>query len=72
MLNLGPRPTFGDEQVIIEVHLFGQPGDLYGSRVRLDFISRLRDTLRFDGVEALVTQLSQDAINARIALAATD
>lgn len=72
MLNLGPRPTFGDAEVIIEVHLFGSPGDLYGSRVRLDFVDRLRETMRFDGVDSLVVQLGKDAENARARLAASD
>ena len=72
MLNLGSRPTFGDTEVVIEVHLFGSPGDLYGSRVRLDFVHRLRDTMRFDGVEALVAQLGKDAERARERLAASD
>jgi riboflavin kinase/FMN adenylyltransferase len=72
MLNLGPRPTFGDAEVIIEVHLFGAPGELYGSRVRLDFIDRLRETMRFDGADALVVQLGKDAENARRRLAAND
>ncbi len=72
MLNLGPRPTFGDAEVIIEVHLFGSPGDLYGSRVRLDFVDRLRETIRFDGVEALLAQLGMDAKNAKARLAAND
>lgn len=70
MLNLGPRPTFGDSEVLIEVHLFGGVGDLYGARVRIDFVARLRDTIRFDGPAALVAQLGQDAVNARAALAA--
>jgi len=72
MLNLGPRPTFGEAEVIIEVHLFGSPGELYGLRVRLDFIDRLRETMRFDGVDALVAQLGRDAEHARERLAAND
>lgn len=72
MLNLGPRPTFGENEVLIEVHLFGSPDDLYGSRVRLDFVARLRETMRFDGVDALVAQLGKDAEDAHRVLAASD
>lgn len=72
MLNLGPRPTFGDHEVVIEVHLFGSPGDLYAARVRIDFVGRLRDTMRFDGPDALVAQLGRDADQARALLSATD
>lgn len=71
MLNLGPRPTFGDERVTIEAHLFDVDGDFYGSRVRIDFLRRLRDVQRFANIQALVAQLEQDAVAARDVLAAT-
>jgi riboflavin kinase/FMN adenylyltransferase len=69
MLNLGPRPTFGDNQAVVEAHLFDVNLDLYGASVRIDFIARLRDTQRFNGVDALVAQLRVDSVNARAALA---
>lgn len=69
MLNLGGRPTFGDAQLLLEVHLFGASGDFYDRRVRIDFVARLRDTRRFDSVEALRRQLDDDAVAARAALA---
>ena len=69
MLNLGPRPTFGDATVTLEAHLFGDPPELYGTRVRVDFVRRLRDTVRFVDAEALVAQLERDAVAARAALA---
>ena len=72
MLNLGPRPTFGDAEVVVEAHLFDADLDLYGARVRIDFVSRLRDTQRFSDPAALVRQLGRDAREARAALAATD
>ena len=68
MMNLGPRPTFGDEEVGLEVHLFGASGDWYGQKVRVEFVSRLRDTMKFAGPEELVSQLRSDAENARRAL----
>jgi riboflavin kinase/FMN adenylyltransferase len=68
MMNLGARPTFGDESVAIEVHLFDADGDFYGRAVRIDIIARLRDTIKFDGVEALVAQLREDELQARRAL----
>ncbi len=70
MLNLGGRPTFGDEQTSIEVHLFEASGDFYGGRVRIDFLARLRDTVRFPDVAALVAQLRRDESAARSVLAA--
>ena len=69
MLNLGPRPTFGENQAVVEAHLFDADLDLYGSGVRIDFVERLRDTQKFNGVEALVAQLKLDAVNARRVLA---
>ena len=68
MLNLGPRPTFGDEAIGIEAHLFDTSADWYGARVRLDFIARLRDTRKFDTPDALVEQLRRDERDARVAL----
>jgi len=68
MMNLGGRPTFGDLERTLEVHLFDVAGDWYGERVSVDFVRRLRDTIRFDGVDALVAQLGEDAKNARFAL----
>ena len=71
MLNLGPRPTFGDAETVVEAHLFDADLDLYGATVRIDFVARLRDTQKFSGVEALVAQLHQDAAHARSVLSAT-
>lgn len=68
MLNLGPRPTFGDDRVGLEAHLFDAEGDWYGARVRVDFVARLRDTMRFDGPEAIRKQLQADEQAARRAL----
>ncbi len=69
MLNLGPRPTFDNQDVTIEVHLFDVADDFYGMRVRIDFLSRIRDTVKFDGIDALVGQLRRDEAEARRILA---
>jgi riboflavin kinase/FMN adenylyltransferase len=65
MLNLGPRPTFGDETIAIEANLLGAEMDLYGAHVRIDFHARIRDTRRFDSVEELKSQLTRDAASAK-------
>ena len=70
MMNLGPRPTFGDEALSLEAHLFGASGDFYDARVRVDVVARLRDTRRFESAEALAFQLSEDAGQAQRALEA--
>jgi riboflavin kinase/FMN adenylyltransferase len=68
MLNLGPRPTFGDAARRIETHVFDATHDWYGAIVRLDLVARLRDTRPFSGIEALRSQLALDEAAARHAL----
>ena len=68
MMNLGGRPTFGETERVLEVHLFDAEGDWYGRTVRVDFVERLRDTLRFESPAALVAQLRRDEAAARRAL----
>ena len=69
MMNLGPRPTFGDARTGLEVHLFDAEGDWYGAPVRVEFVRRLRDTRRFENAGALVAQLGRDEAEARAVLA---
>jgi riboflavin kinase/FMN adenylyltransferase len=68
MMNLGPRPTFGESETTLEAHLFGASSKFYGTRVRIDFISFLRDTKKFESAEELVRQLERDRENAVRAL----
>jgi riboflavin kinase/FMN adenylyltransferase len=68
MMNLGGRPTFGDESVSLEVHLFDAEVDLYGRYVSIEFVRFLRATRRFEGAESLVAQLHRDAEAAKVAL----
>jgi len=68
MMNLGPRPTFGDLATSLEVHLFDTDGDLYGAQVRVDFVARLRETRKFASAEQLSKQLAHDERDARSAL----
>ncbi len=69
MMNLGPRPTFGDLARSLEVHLFDTDIDLYGACVRVDFVERLRETRAFAGRDELVAQLRRDGERARAILA---
>jgi riboflavin kinase/FMN adenylyltransferase len=68
MMNLGGRPTFGDLNRTVEVHLFDVAGDWYRVPVSVELVRRLRDTTRFASVDALVAQLARDAEDARVAL----
>ena len=58
--NLGGQPTFGQGQRVLEVHLTDFGGDLYGKEMRTTFHYRMRDTKRFENVEALKEQIKKD------------
>lgn len=63
MLNIGERPTIDDSrEVTIEVHLLDYAGNLYGSRLTLEFLSFLRHEQRFDSRAALVNQMERDKL----------
>ena len=71
-VSVGHRPTFyapvagvPPAAPLLEAHLVGFDGDLYGERLALCFLDRLRDELRFDRVEDLVAQMHADVEQAR-------
>jgi riboflavin kinase / FMN adenylyltransferase len=66
--SLGTRPTVDGTEPLLEVHAFDFSGDLYGRLLRVDFIARLRDELKFASLDALVEQMHRDALEARQAL----
>ena len=68
MMNLGPRPTFGESATTLEVHLFDAGGSWYERPVSVQFVARLRDTMKFSGPDALAAQLRMDADAAHRAL----
>jgi riboflavin kinase / FMN adenylyltransferase len=62
--NLGVRPTVSGG-FSVEVHLLDFDGDLYGARLRVHFVRRLRDELKFENLAALTAQIGQDIAAAR-------
>ncbi|MDI6767235.1 MAG: bifunctional riboflavin kinase/FAD synthetase [Bacteroidota bacterium] len=61
MLNIGVKPTFGSEsKQIIEVNIFNFDGDIYGKKIRVYFLKRLRDEKKFSSKEDLINQLERD------------
>ncbi len=64
MMNIGYRPTFNGQETTMEVHIFQLHADLYGKKIQVSLIERLRDELRFDNEESLRQQLQQDAAHA--------
>jgi riboflavin kinase/FMN adenylyltransferase len=63
--SLGVRPTFGTGARVLEVHLFDFDEDLYGQRLRVEFVRRQRGERRFRNAAALVAQMDLDAARAR-------
>lgn len=64
--SLGIRPTINQlREPLLEVHLFDFSGDLYGRRMTVQFIAKLRDEQKFDGVDPLKAQMALDANMAR-------
>jgi len=64
VVNLGVRPTFGRGGVSLEAHLLDWTGDLYGHRLAVDFVARIRSEEKFASVEALVARVQQDQSHA--------
>jgi riboflavin kinase/FMN adenylyltransferase len=68
MLHQGARPTFGESTRSIEAHVIDADVDLYGERVKVSWIARLRDVARFESTTELKQQLDQDFEAANTAL----
>ena len=67
--NFGRRPTVGETAPLLEVHLFGFSGDLYGRAIEASFVGFIRDEKKFDGLDALKSQIGADCETARQILA---
>jgi riboflavin kinase/FMN adenylyltransferase len=65
--NVGYRPTFkpSPDTPVVEAYILDFEGQIYGQDLKLDFLTRLRDELRFPNTEALVAQMRQDINQAR-------
>jgi riboflavin kinase/FMN adenylyltransferase len=65
MLNIGFRPTIDSSAAVktIEAHLFDVSGDFYDEKVVIHFVQRVRDEMKFSGLEALQQQLERDKKN---------
>ena len=61
-VNIGLRPTFqtNDSKSVLEAHLIGFDGDLYGESGQIEFVEYLREERQFDGIDALAAQLKSD------------
>jgi riboflavin kinase/FMN adenylyltransferase len=63
--NVGMRPTFAGTHRTVEAYLLDFADEIYGEMLRLDFLHRLRGERKFDGVAALVAQITSDVAAAR-------
>ncbi len=70
MLNIGIRPTVhsNEEFPTIEVHLLDFEGDLYDKTITVSFMHKIREEMKFDGLDALSAQLAKDKVSAQILL----
>jgi riboflavin kinase/FMN adenylyltransferase len=61
-VSVGRRPTFYENRGLrlVEAHLLDFSGDLYGELLTVEIVARLRDQVRFDGVDELLAQLARD------------
>ncbi|HKI94338.1 MAG TPA: riboflavin biosynthesis protein RibF [Gemmatimonadales bacterium] len=69
MMHMGARPTFGDVERSLEVHLLDGAPDLYGQLVKISWVARLRDVMSFPSPAALTAQLDRDFAAAQSVLA---
>ena len=61
MCNFGHRPTFNENKLVLEIHLFKDNlKDLYDQNVRVEFLERIRDEIKFLSAEELILQLNND------------
>ena len=69
--SLGVRPTVNGKEPLLEAHLFDFDGDLYGKRIQVEFVEKLRDEEKFSDLDAMVKQIDRDAVQARKILGIT-
>ena len=67
-ISIGTNPTFSGRVRTVEAFVIDEGGNFYGRRVAFDFVDRLRDTEKYDSVEALITQIDADVARTRTVL----
>ena len=60
MMNIGNNPTVGGKNQTIEIHFFDFNQDIYGNKVKIELLNRIRDEKKFESIKALQTQLNKD------------
>lgn len=67
--NVGYRPTLNGNKMQLEAHLFDFDGDLYSKQLKVEFVSKIRDEIKFSDFQALTLQIKKDAEQAKRLLA---
>ena len=67
--NIGYSPTFEDHEFTVEVHILDFNENIYGKKIRVNFIKRIRDEIKFETIDALIDQIKNDIDAAREILA---
>jgi riboflavin kinase/FMN adenylyltransferase len=60
VMNVGIRPTVGGRKLTVESHLLNFSGNLYGEQIEVQFLRRLRDEIRFSGIDELKNRIRMD------------
>lgn len=63
--NIGYSPTFDDNIFTVEAHILDFDQDIYGEKIKVNFVQRLRDEIKFDGISQLSEQIKKDVLKAR-------
>lgn len=63
--NVGHKPTIGEYGKNVETHIFNFDKELYGKNIKVEFLKKMRDEIKFDSVEALSAQITEDCITAK-------
>ncbi len=63
--SVGYRPTFNGKKIILEVFLFDFNAVIYGKKITVKFLSKIRDEVHFDSIRALVAQIEADVVIAK-------
>lgn len=69
VLNIGYNPTFGEEKLVAETHIFDFNKDIYGRPIKLNLLKFLREERKFEGIADLAEQIAVDVVEAKKILA---
>jgi riboflavin kinase/FMN adenylyltransferase len=65
VMSIGTRPTFNGTDLRLEVHIFDFHAEIYGERLRVEFVDFIRHNQKFTSIEALIAQMDKDSDKAR-------